>query len=849
MASQGHRNSGNLREEAKQLYRHKDNIRRKWLDQYGNVSRDNAYQQNRNCLSELFNMLDIVMEICIENFRHTHTILSIEKGERGTVYTFAGDDGSEIRFSSPTTFALRVRALRAIGYDISDELFYDTRILRNETTHGNQTVILQHIELGYDETIKALHSIADALITLDMLDESLRTPTFEMMRVHEGDSLQNGAYTIGSLIGEGGMSRVYKATQKRTGRTLAVKEMKPGDYSEELLRREGDLLMLLHHRQIPQVHDAFFENGTYYIVMDYISGVSLRNYDADNLMPENERREFIRALLDVLSYLHSPEVGLVFIDLNPNNIIVDENFLPHLIDFGLAGRLGVGQELPAATIGYAAPEVLAKGTPDERTDIYSFGYVLRYLYTGLSPWERTEDSTLELIDDEQIAEVINRCTARNPEERYSSIGDLVAELFPEGLTVPDSSFLFKHKKAFAVAGITAALGISALFYRNRLHLNALNVQKQETEAENAQLKEELHQYDLQQMNFEDSGLTDHVIDWKDSALEEKMRELMEMPKGDILLSDVWNYNMTSPSPGVLDLNNCGIQDISAVSEFLNVTWLDLSENDIADASSLKNMSDLTALYLGSNALTDISFIKDLSSLEDLDLSDNKIKDISALTSLSLPNLTLSGNPIEHPELLGSIKDIQYLALTGCNLSDISWLSDLRGLETVYLGDNQILDISAASSLTDLTHLELDNNPLEDHSIMKLAGSPSLESLSIKDCNQSSLSGIESLTSLINIDASNNPISDLTPLCELTGLEYLDLSCADLHGDLNALSELTSLSYLDLHENELEDISALKNLDKLTHLDLSANCISDFSVLDNKKIEDLKTYSQKQVSRG
>lgn len=93
MINQGYRKGINLREEAKLLYCHKDNIRRKWLERYSSVSRDNDYQQNRACLSELFNMLDIVMEICIENFRHTHAILSIENGDREAIYTFAGDDG------------------------------------------------------------------------------------------------------------------------------------------------------------------------------------------------------------------------------------------------------------------------------------------------------------------------------------------------------------------------------------------------------------------------------------------------------------------------------------------------------------------------------------------------------------------------------------------------------------------------------------------------------------------------------------------------------------------------------------------------------------------------------------
>ena len=64
-----------FREEAKKRYRQKKNIETKWLDQYGNVTGENDYQRNRICLLEVFNMLDIVMEICIEDFRHSHTIV------------------------------------------------------------------------------------------------------------------------------------------------------------------------------------------------------------------------------------------------------------------------------------------------------------------------------------------------------------------------------------------------------------------------------------------------------------------------------------------------------------------------------------------------------------------------------------------------------------------------------------------------------------------------------------------------------------------------------------------------------------------------------------------------------
>ena len=111
------------REEAKRYYRNRENIEKKWLDRFGSVSRDNDYQRNRECLAEVFNMLDIVMDICIEDFRKTHRIVAIEIEGKTPVYTFAladeesrtnGGYGEEetVSFSMPGNFARRVKVLR-----------------------------------------------------------------------------------------------------------------------------------------------------------------------------------------------------------------------------------------------------------------------------------------------------------------------------------------------------------------------------------------------------------------------------------------------------------------------------------------------------------------------------------------------------------------------------------------------------------------------------------------------------------------------------------------------------------------------------------------------------------------
>ena len=195
----------NYRDEAKLYYRSKKNIEAKWLDQYGNMSRDNDYQRNRACMGEVFNMLDVVMDICIENFRKTHTITTVDMVGRMPIYTFALEDSDpakastgkdSISFSMPTTFARRVRTLRSIGYPISDELLYDTRLLRNETFHGNQTIVLRHLELGYDETMKAFGTV-DILINNA---GKLSTTPVQQMTIDEWDQVFNVNLTSALLL-------------------------------------------------------------------------------------------------------------------------------------------------------------------------------------------------------------------------------------------------------------------------------------------------------------------------------------------------------------------------------------------------------------------------------------------------------------------------------------------------------------------------------------------------------------------------------------------------------------------------------------------------------------------------
>ena len=877
-----------LREEAKARYRDRKNIEAKWLDQYGNVSRENDYQRNRSCLTEVFNMLDVVMENCIDDFRKTHVLLSAEQlGPHTFQFTYEGEAGREISFRSPSAFAARATALRAIGYTISNDLFFDTRFLRNETTHGNQTVVLQHMQLSYDDTIKAMLSVADTLIELGMLDASLRKPPFEKLRVREGDTLSGGAYTIGPLIGEGGMSRVYRATQKRVGREIAVKELKPDTYSDDLIRHECEILLRLHHEQIPQIHDVFFENSTWYIVMSYVDGVTLDHFVEDSIhgkapvpaqeqdapagleLNEQTRFSICRTLLEILGYLHSPEVGIVFADLAPDNIIIDSAYTPHLIDFGISGKLETRQALPAATRGYSAPEVFAGGILDQRADIYSFGYILRFLFTGLSPLEETETPTDELVQDKHIAEVINRCTAKNPEERYADIGELTVALFPESSASGASRGKRRALIAALAAAAVCAAGIGAWQYSVRLRESAEVTAPADTAADIP--------------SFAESGLTDHVMEWNDAALEQGIRDTIGIPEGDILLSDVWDMKQ-------LSLENAGISDISALTEFTNLEYLNLSGNNLENADALTSLTKLRELKLNDNQLSDLSFLENMNALATLNLDHNSVSDLKPLAQLTaLSVLRLQRNTVEDISSLTEIPALQSLYLgentlapgslstiagmTGLSVLDLSFcglqgVSPLSGmaeqadLTELYLAGNNISDILPLKEFDSLTTLDLQNNPLgEDPSALScLSGLTELTSLDLMNTGISDLAPLAGLTKLTTIDLGKNKITELSALHELTALQYLDvssnqiasleplasltdlgyLSAADnnLSGDISALEQLTSLTYLDLRKNKIRDISALANMTGLRELHLDENEISDYSALDGLHITEV-----------
>jgi serine/threonine protein kinase len=243
-----------------------------------------------------------------------------------------------------------------------------------------------------------------------------------------GDILYN-RYVILALLGKGGMGRVYLAKDLRLeGKLWAIKESKiPVDVQQFM--DEAKMLAALEHPHLPKIADYFppSQEGYSYLVMDYIKGHTLEDIFEErgrNISYPSVVRYSIQ-LCDVLHYLHHQPNPVIYRDLKPSNVMIDDQDNVRLIDFGIARNYKEGQQLdtvPLGTIGFAAPEQFKKQQTDHRVDIYSLGAMIYYLlskgeyyYSGQKPLEeiRSELSS-------EFIQIVNRMMMENPKERYQS---------------------------------------------------------------------------------------------------------------------------------------------------------------------------------------------------------------------------------------------------------------------------------------------------------------------------------------------------------------------------------------------------------------------------------------------
>jgi len=206
-------------------------------------------------------------------------------------------------------------------------------------------------------------------------------------------------YRIIGVVGRGGFGAVYKARDARAaGQLVAVKEMNRSGLSPQQIaevtdtfKREALILSDLTHPNLPRIYDHFFNDGCWYIVMDFIEGETLEELllkaTGGYFLVERVLEIGIR-LCGVLAYLHSQQPPVIFRDLKPANIMLTPTGALYLIDFGVARRFKLGKArdtIPFGSPGYAAPEQYGSAQTTPQSDIYSLGVTLYQMLTGIDP--------------------------------------------------------------------------------------------------------------------------------------------------------------------------------------------------------------------------------------------------------------------------------------------------------------------------------------------------------------------------------------------------------------------------------------------------------------------------------
>ncbi|MFI3213539.1 MAG: serine/threonine-protein kinase [Eubacteriales bacterium] len=282
-------------------------------------------------------------------------------------------------------------------------------------------------------------------------------------------SMIDRKYKILNKIGQGGMSNVYLAMNERANKPWAIKEVrKDGVKNFEIVKQglivETELLKRLHHPNLPSIVDVIDEEGRFLIVMDYIEGIPLSEALQNSKSGYMEQQlviEWAKQICHVFIYLHSRVPPIIYRDMKPANIMLKPDGNIMVIDFGTAREFKEHQVADTSvlgTAGYAAPEQYGgHGQTDVRTDIYCLGATLYHLLTGKNPctyqygifpfqeypiryWNTNLSSGLE--------EIILKCTARHPKERYQSSIELLYAL--EHYEALDEDYKKKQKRKLSI---------------------------------------------------------------------------------------------------------------------------------------------------------------------------------------------------------------------------------------------------------------------------------------------------------------------------------------------------------------------------------------------------------------
>lgn len=253
------------------------------------------------------------------------------------------------------------------------------------------------------------------LVTIDRLNNEIELNRYEFIK----------------LIGKGSFGDVYKANDKRLNKVVAIKSISTDKFNID----ELNLLMNINNEGFPKVYDFIQIKDECFLVMEYIEGISLKEYlKIKEYLDVNICIQIFKKLLNIIKYLHDMSPAIIYRDLKPENIIINNDMNVILIDFGAAfyrDYSGNDGRNTYGTKGYSAPELFMYKVANKEADIYSLGVIMHEMLTFR---EKSSDVVLCPVTEQnasvskRLEKIVSKCIKEDPSERYHDVGQILDDL-------------------------------------------------------------------------------------------------------------------------------------------------------------------------------------------------------------------------------------------------------------------------------------------------------------------------------------------------------------------------------------------------------------------------------------